>query len=480
MRFAPFVGLSLALGGIACGGDGSTAPRASGVGFIAGNRQTDTVQADLARALIVQIAPHDGQSAAGQIVEFRSILLDTAPPGVIGPAYEAYVGSLLSPLVESVLVDTTDAQGKAYASIFLGFRTGRARVEVTVPAFGYADTATFTVKAGNAAAITVTPADTALFIGGQAILHAAATDRFGNARSDPVTFSIISGPASVSGSTVTATGVGRVSIASASGTFRDTSFVSVVPKGLIAGAVDDSGGIAMFNLDGSGYRIITPTLAGTVKWAPSGTSVVFDQVPGGLDGGSNQLASATLDGTVSVLDKALASQIDAWPAYRRDGSLIYYWKSNALWQVHPNSTGDAAVQPFPSLPNGFTFPSPSPNGQQLSYVAAGGNHIHILTLASQTDFEIGVNAEAAQWSPKSDLIAYASDAFHIGIVHTDGSGQTVLTPTSIYGAQFDWSPDGQFIIARNAVTNRLDLISVSTAEILPLAYTGKIGSPTWH
>jgi hypothetical protein len=46
---------------------------------------------------------------------------------------------------------------------------------------------------------------------------------------------------------------------------------------------------------------------------------------------------------------------------------------------------------------------------------------------------------------------------------------------------FDWSPDGQWLVAADAATGRLDLISASLGTILPLPFTAgqSYVSPTW-
>jgi len=67
----------------------------------------------------------------------------------------------------------------------------------------------------------------------------------------------------------------------------------------------------------------------------------------------------------------------------------------------------------------------------------------------------------------------------MAIINSDGTGPSTMAPGP-YGTQFDWSPDGQWIIARNTATSRLELINVATQLVIPLGYSGTIGSPTWH
>ena len=42
-----------------------------------------------------------------------------------------------------------------------------------------------------------------------------------------------------------------------------------------------------------------------------------------------------------------------------------------------------------------------------------------------------------------------------------------------------WSSDGRWIVARNAGTNRLDLIEAASGHTLPLPFTAGMGFPAW-
>jgi WD40-like Beta Propeller Repeat len=450
-----------------------------GINLIAGNQQTDTVQTVLNQALVVQINQSNGAPAANQIVQFQAISADTTPFPNAGDWCDPV--PLLSNQPVSFVADSTDAQGQASVGIALGTRAGKARLLVRVPALGYVDTATFTVTAGAAASL-VTGPDTSVYVNGTVNLHSAVLDRFGNPRTDAVTYSVLSGPAKLSGSTVTITGFGQALIAGMADSKKDTTIITGLPSGSIAASLD-AGGIVTFNLDGSGYKTITSTAAGTVVWAPNGASVAFDQTQGGgTEGGSATLLSATVPaGSVSTLDNSGGS-IDAWPAYSRDGSWIYYVKitnSADIWRVHPDGSGDAMVTMQATNP--AQFPSPSPDGTQLAYVVPGAANVEILTLATGAQTQLGsVAAISVAWSPSSNQIAFTGAGSVIGVVNSDGTGQSFLT-TAPYYPQLGWSPDGKWIIARNQSTNKIDLISVTTPNlVLPVGFTGSVGSPSWH
>lgn len=456
-------------------GTGPT-PKSNGLSFSAGNQQSDTIQSVLNQALVVQVVS-GGVAAAGQIVQFVAVSADSA-----GEYNGDWVDpeALTSNQPTSFVAETTNTQGQAVIGIVLGTRAGKAPLIVKVPALGYLDTATFTVTAGAGSTLRSGPADTAAYVNGTVHMHTAVVDRFGNPRTDSVTYAVLSGPAIVSGSQVTVTALGRITVTASSAKGADTTYISGVPTGTMAASLDN-GGIAVFNLDGSNYKVITTTVAGTVAWAPSGSSVVFDQTGnGGTGGGSSNLFGATTSGSVSTLDNS-GGPIDAWPAYSRDGTWIYYTKitnSPDLWRVHPDGSGDAAVTMLGSSP--IQFPSPSPDGTQLVYVVPGAATVQILNLSTGVSTQVGaIQAISTAWAPSGNVIAY-NVAGPIRTINSDGTGQTLVTNVS-YEAQIAWSPDGQWIVARNSSTRKIDLINLATPNlILPLGYSGSMGSPTWH
>ncbi|HTD60718.1 MAG TPA: hypothetical protein VK679_08695, partial [Gemmatimonadaceae bacterium] len=126
------------------------------------------------------------------------------------------------------------------------------------------------------------------------------------------------------------------------------------------------------------------------------------------------------------------------------------------------------------------FPSPSPDGTSVAYVVPGDATVEILNLSNGVSTPLGsIVANSTAWSPSENVIAYNANGI-ISTIHPDGTGQRALTgPT--YEYQIGWSPDGNWIVARNLNTRKIDLISVTAPNlILPLGYTGAVDSPTWH
>ena len=458
---------------IACGGSKATGPALSRVpiAFPLGNSQTDTIQSVLSQALIVRVGSGPAGSGAHQVVRFQSVL-DSG-------TYRVLVEPLAGGPPSAFVAETTDASGQAAVVIAFGNDEGPGQLVVNVPALGYVDTARYTVLPGNPYGMQAMPNDTDAYLGGTVGLRTAVVDRFGNTRTDPVTFVVVGGPGSINGSTLTVNGYGPILVAGTADRLVDTTTVNGVPKGTIA-AAGDASNVWSFNLDGSAFTLISPVAAGTIKWAPNGSSLVFDQTVYGY-GASDLLQSvATSGGQVATIVNSGATAL-AYPQYSRDGMWIYYDEYSStqpMWRVHPDGTGNATVNMLSS--ESLQFPSPSFDGTKVSYILGGGaGDLKVLTLSSGAAVDLGVKGIADVWSPTGNVIAYVTLNSAMALINSDGSGQRTIAPGP-YGPQFDWSPDGQWIIARNTATTRLEVINVATQLVIPLGYTGTVGSPTWH
>jgi hypothetical protein len=469
--------LLVTVGAAGCGSANSTGPHTTGLSIAAGSGQTDTVLSTLPQAVIVQLSEAGG--GGGHIVQFSSVQI----PGSYA-SYYAYVHRLDSNQPVTFAVDTTTSVGRADMQIVLGEVAGAAPIVIAVPDFGIVDTITFTATPGNAATIGVNPKDTAISIAGTATLRGGAVDSYGNLRSDPVVYSALSGPVTVSGATVTGTAVGPASVLLTCDGKTDTAYVSVVPTGVLAAG--SGAGLRVFNLDGSGMQVLSvSTSVGNVRWSPSGSAFVFDQTPGGGDGGTGTLYTVPASGGTAVAVDNSPGFRDQWPQWSRDGSTIYYSHIgggvSAVYHVTPSGSDDDSV---PNQDPSFDIsPSPSPDGTKLAYVAdlVSTSDLRILTLSTGAVTDLHLFAWAPVWAPSGQTIAYLADGFYQGrvaLVNADGSGQQILTQ-GIYNEDYDWSPDGQYIVASNASTGYFDLINVSTGVALPLPYTAGYYSPSW-
>ena len=173
----------------ALGCSNSTAPSGRApLSFDSGNDQSDTIETVLAQPLVVRLSRvPSGQSVANQEVQFASIPFD-------GSAYRAFMLPPGATYRQASATATTNASGVAQMTIVLGVSTGIGRIVVSVPAFGYADTAQFTVSAGHAVTLRALPFDTAAFVGNAVALENTGLDTYQNATSDTVKYTLLSGP----------------------------------------------------------------------------------------------------------------------------------------------------------------------------------------------------------------------------------------------------------------------------------------------
>jgi hypothetical protein len=457
----------------ACGdGTGSGAVRLEpGIAVVAGADARDTARTTLAQALVVRVAGSDGKPASGIVVRFsggpaRGADGEVRSVWVSHPA--AYGGG------SEISVDTTDAEGSAAARIRLGETAGPVSVVVTAPALGYADTASFTVLPGSAARVVATPEDTAVYVGGTLPLRAVVTDRFGNERPDPVTFTA-SERAVVEGDRVRAAAVGRAFVVAEGGPARDTAWLTVVPRWTVAAA--DAGGIVTFGLDGTGFRrLVAERGVEYLSWSPAGDHVVF--------GADNRIFTADLQGNRRLLAGPGVNQFHGVysPRYTRAGDWVYFnsleeyfdWRTQLIWRVRPDGTGMQRVTPVGRTYEypGERMPYPSPDGTRLALYAY--DHIRIRTVGDSLLAPLQVRGTEPRWSPNAELIAFTDRGSGLGdgaikVMRSDGTNVRTLAPGHRF-AGFDWSPDGKWLIARS-VGGHLVLIDVEANEFMPLWYT---------
>ncbi len=465
---ALMVGCTESTTGPSSSGNGPLGP---GVTIVAGGGQRDTALAELVQALVLRIADSAGLPAAGDVVRYQSVPVDSLPY-----LASALVSPLTSPYYSTFATATTDDSGEAAILIQLGTIAGSGRVEVTVPRFGYVDTVTFTILPGAAVRLAGL-SDTALYVGRSGQLHAYVADRNGNRRSDPVTYQSLNPSVATvtTAGVVTAVALGRATILVQGGipTLKDSTHANVVPAGTIAAMVGafrnyQPGTIITMNLDGSGVTAI-PQSAGDneyLSWTPDGATLL------GMRG--FHVYAMDMTGALRFIVPASANfSEDVWPRYTATGGGWVYFagvrSSVALYRIRLDGTG------LDSVPVGFgTQPSPSPDG---SRVAWSDGTLHVYSYLTATDTPLGLSGYAPHWSPDGTLIAYATgDPGIISVVKPDGTGQRTLAGGAYYGWAFDWSPDSQWLVV---YSSSLALIQVQTGLALPLGFATGLGQPAW-
>ncbi len=446
-------------------------PLGTGVTIVAGGGQRDTADAELVQALVLKVADPMGTPAAGEVVRFLSVPVDTQPgtPSVL-------VNALTSLAYSTFAAESTNDSGEVAILIQLGPVAGSGRVVVTVPRFGYEDTVSFAILPGASVRLAGL-LDTALYVGHSGPLHAFVADQYGNRRPDAVTFqSLNSSVASVTGAgVVTAVSLGRATVLVQGPTpnLKDSTHVNVVPAGTIAAVVGafhhlPGGTVITMNLDGSGVTPVPQSAADNqyLSWTPDGTTLLGHR--------GYHVFAMDLTGAVRFIVPAAQSFAeDVWPRYTTTGGGWVYFagvkSSVALYRIRFDGTG------LDSVPVGYgTQPYPSPDG---SRVAWSDGTLHVYSYTTATDVALGIPGYAPHWSPDGTLIAYATgDPGSISIMKPDGTGQRVLAGGAVFGWAFDWSPDSQWLLVYGS---SLALIQVQTGLVLPLGYATGLGQPAW-
>jgi Tol biopolymer transport system component len=261
--------------------------------------------------------------------------------------------------------------------------------------------------------------------------------------------------------------------------------------------------VAIVNLDGTQYRrILVEQNPGNYnggqpsnremspRWGPTGSWVVYQ------DGGDlDRLYRADTSGTlIRVLSGSpFASEIHA--DVSRDGAWIYFasWtptvESRSLWRVHPEGAG---LEQLPPAVDGTSDsrPSVSPDGMSVAYCASSltwnGSRVRVRSVATAARTALDVRGTTPRWSPDGSWIAYI-DSYDISgysgplkVTRPDGTGDRQVS-TGEFMQGIDWSPDGRYVIAKEANNGRLELIEVATGVRIPLPMaTAHLSNPSWR
>jgi hypothetical protein len=465
---------------------------------IAGAGQRDTIDAYLSQPLVLEVT--GTRTIANRLLSVHSITYDTslAHP----PCYILFtIPNSDADQLTCGTVQPTNSNGQLTVSVhFAGVATTQGGLVVTVldsaggaPA-GSPDTIHFTIEPGNAIGLTASPKDSSMYVGGAGLaLHAFVHDRGNNPRSDAVTYTSLTGPITLSGSQVSASTFGRAAIMVNSGSYVDTTYLSIVPNGTFTFASPNFNGIAILGLDGSNYHLLplpSSSAAGTT-WAPNGASIAFEDDALAL----HRISIIDTTGNTHIADTTAldATAFEYQARYSRDGQWLYFTRLSMtghtysqLWRVGTNATAATRV---PSNDPEFDYnPAPSPDGSTLVYAGApegAQSTIRLVNVTTGAVTNTGVTGDAPRWSPQGQTIAFLNTpAFEpagpLTVMQSDGSNIRSLTPNGFYQYDIDWSPDGQWLIAINAITGNIDVVNVTSGLTLPLAFTRFAVSVSWR
>jgi Tol biopolymer transport system component len=478
----------------ACGGDG-TGPDAGNSIRVVTAPVTDTIGSPVVQPLTVAIRISGKPAQAGTAVHFEaSGSLELAPPD--STHFRLQVDQL------------TSAAGEATVRVAYGQMAGTAYVRISVASAGLTDSAAVVMTPGSPAAVTADPADTAIFVGATVQGRATLADRVG----DPVPGAITwqSGSPAV---TVTPNGafhaaaIGRASLIARFGSVADTTWVSVVPAGVLSAyhpgqvaafsslVAGNPQSLVTFNTDGAAGRAIFSLQSPEASdwfpyWEADGQSVVF----------------FTGYGTQSIY-RVLASGPPArtlltppgngvmFPQPSRDGQWVYYvaFRSSQfgigsgptdIWRVAASGGTGTQVMRNGNAYGTDGYPSPSFDNTRLAFqIGLPGNPnrpvLGVLNLATGTTQTFDIEVYTPRWSPVGEQIAFQDGSGSLYVVNSDGTGLRKFSPTpNTWVGGLDWSPDGQWIVANDGT--RLVLLSVDGQTQLPLAYTAGLRFPSWR
>lgn len=456
------------LGSIACGGDGaSTGPKATGIRIIAGADVNDTVQARPLQALVVEVR-EGGVAMPGVGVRFETLpATDTTRksefPVLTAAGAEGWFSNGTS--------DTTDASGRASVLVQLGTVAGEARLLVSAPALGITDTARFTVRPGGAAKVVMTAQDREVLYGGSYDIGAAAADRFGNRRPDPVTFSSVSalGTVDAAGKVQASQETGQGRIVVSSGNVVDTARFTVIPRVSLAFLYlrDDGMWIGEGALDGSSVRPRIPSASpGYPSTSPTSASIAFQRP----SGPAYKIFVVDSGGTERDLLQGAAFLSAFYPRYSADGAYIYFSGRDsagyAVWRVHPDGSAlERLVTTISDIPSS----SSSPDGSRLAY--SDYDALYVMNIATGAKVTVGATGDFPVFSPDGQRLAYFSRA-GLAVANSDGTSvRTLSIPRMIKSdAGLAWMPDSKWLITRDWYTPIL--VNASTGESFALQKIG--------
>lgn len=488
----------------ACQSEAPSEPRREppGLAFVAGDHVTDSIEAEPSLALRVRVIGDDGRPLRNAVVRLRAMpLAPSAARPFERPSMS--VSTLATNLWSSFVAVTTDTAGIAAVTVKLGTEAGPAGLIATVPEAGFVDTATYTIRAGNAVRLRMSPRDTMVQVGRRLLPRAVVQDRHDNPRTDPVTWSVAGPAAALVGDSVSGTAVGRAGVLARAGTLVDSGSVTVVPTGTLAAylSIGNSGQqvtLCMFNLDGTGFRRLVPTVVGAgyfgempAAWTRDGRAIVYHDNK--VDH-TKALWSVDVSSGVTrrLVDAGLQLAHEAWPAVSVDGRWVYYngeaYNGADLYRVRPDGTGRERVGPAGLAQ---LLPAVSPDGQRVASIAVQGalwrfgGTLQVLDLVSAQRTSLGIQAQAPAWSPDGTLIAFADagtgGSGALTLVRPDGSGLRRVGTRTNYHGRPAWSPDGRYLVGSSG--SDLVLVVVASGEEIPLRYSSApsdIAFPAWR
>lgn len=449
----------------ACGGGSDpSAPQSIGLEIVDGDAYTDTIGAISPHLLTVEV--HAGaRSPAGLVVRFEAI--PTNDPTRYGqPTIRASTPGRNS--FGNSVSDTTDTAGRVAMETRMGIVAGEARLVVSCPELGLADTATFTVLPGKAWRIMIQPQDTTVYVGASYTLGGYVVDGNLNRRSDAMSFESIRVIAvDASGRVQAGAQVGRGVIAVRGGGLVDTAKLNVLPLQKIALFYQlpeqQLGWVSTALTDGSNLKKLAQVKSpSSLSLSASGDKVLYDQ-----DTGSRtDIFVVDESGATRMLSDS-RTRASAYPRYDAAGNIFF-----SGFALEPRFSlfrmaGDGTALTELTTVESIVPIAVSPDGGELVSQKTYGLYAHYV--GSGVETQIAPSGASPTFSPDGKRVAYLAPGFNssgLAVANADGSSAKVHEGRRPFVMPPAWLADSKWIITGDSEGTML--VNATTGEILPL------------
>ena len=249
--------------------------------------------------------------------------------------------------------------------------------------------------------------------------------------------------------------------------------------------------LGVMDYDGASVDWLTDDAALVLSpaMAPDGDSIIYTS----FETGFPQLVVMDV---ASVTARPLTNGGDSMafsPRFSPDGRWVLYSlesRGNSdIWQMDAAS---GASRPMFQSPAIETAPDYSPDGSQIVFESdrSGSPQLYVAPAdgsAEPVRISFGDGRYGAPvWSPLGDLIAFTrrnGDAFHIGIMRPDGSGEQMLTESFLDEGP-SWAPNGRVVMFTRVTPGgdgepRLHSVDITGRNMRPLDLDFAASDPSW-
>ena len=472
---------------VACGGADALGPRANpGLHVISGAAGEDSAFAVLTAPLVLEVRDSSGGLAkVGTTVRFEPLSHESGfipDVGVVpipelfvrGPSDDGFYGP--QPLEQH-----SDSVGRVVVQVRLGYKAGIARLRISCPALGVADTLRYTVVAASPGGATLTPTDTSVTVGSSVAFHGGVLDRNGNPRADPVAWAVSPSTLAISPQgVVSGTRIGEYTVimtASPLGVPGAIARLTVLPYARVATWIGDA--LRVTDLDGNnGRRLATvPTSGAAVapRWTADGGSVIYATLVGGEQ---HLFVTDTLGATRPFLSTPLpAGSREGAPAPSADGRWVVFTATGpqcgtdtvCVYRARADGSSPELLGKLPP-----TTAEPSPDGSRV--VLANRVSAEVLDVATRALTPLGQPSYYAAWSPDGSQIAVAGPG-PIVLVNVDGSIRRTIASSNRLTGPISWTHDGNYVLGSGTFEftlydvrdgTELPVVAVSTANAVSI------------